>query len=62
MYQEFGISEKIENLANEAEANLQSEFAKIDVACTKNSLKVLTAFQKHKIAEVHFGSDRKSVV
>ena len=28
MYQEFGISEKIENLANEAEANLQSEFAK----------------------------------
>ena len=56
MYQEFGISEKIENLANEAEANLQSEFAKIDVACTKNSLKVLTAFQKHKIAEVHFGS------
>lgn len=56
MYQEFGINEKIENLANEAEENLKKEFAKIDLACTKNSLKVLTAFQKNKIAEVHFNS------
>lgn len=56
MYQEFGINEKIENLANEAEENLKKEFAKIDLTCTKNSLKVLTAFQKNKIAEVHFNS------
>ena len=56
MYQKFGITEKIENLANEAEANLKQEFAKIDLACTKNSLDVLHAFQKNKIAEVHFGS------
>lgn len=56
MYEQFGISEKIEKLAMEAEANLKDEFAKIDLACTKNSIKVLNAFQKHKIAEVHFGS------
>lgn len=56
MYQSFGISEKIENLAMEAEQNLKEEFEKIDSACMKNSLKVLSAFQKNKIAEVHFGS------
>ncbi len=56
MYQEFGINEKIENLASEAEVNLKEEFAKIDLACTKNSLNVLNAFQKNKISEVHFGS------
>lgn len=56
MYQEFGINQKIENLAKEAEANLKQEFAKIDLACTKNSLNVLKAFQKNKIAEVHFSS------
>ena len=56
MYQEFGISEKLENLAIEAENNLKEQFEKIDLACTKNSLKVLQAFQKNKIAEVHFGT------
>lgn len=55
MYQKFGISEKIEHLAKEAEENLKEEFAQIDVACTRNSLTVLQAFQKNKIAEVHFG-------
>ena len=56
MYEPFGISKQIEDLANEAEQNLKNEFAKIDLACTRNSLKVLGAFQKNKIAEVHFGS------
>lgn len=54
MYKKFGISEKIEDLANEAEENLKEQFLKIDLACTQNSLKVLMAFQKNKIAEVHF--------
>ena len=54
MYKEFGISEEIENLVNEAEIALQDEFKKIDLNCTRNSLKVLNAFQKNKIAEVHF--------
>ncbi len=46
MYEEFGISEKIEKLAEEAEQALKKEFEKIDLACTKNSLKVLRSFSK----------------
>lgn len=56
MYQEFGIDKKIEDLASEAEQNLKQEFEKIDLECMENSLKVLSAFQKNKIAEVHFGA------
>lgn len=56
MYKEFGISEKIENLANETEKELQDEFKKADRICEINSLKVLRAFQKNKLAEVHFNS------
>ena len=55
MYQEFGISEKIEKLAVEAEESLKEEFKKIDIACTKNSLRVLKAFQNNKISDMHFG-------
>ncbi len=55
MYQDFGINENLEKLADEAERDLKEEFAKIDLSCTQNSLKVLKAFQKYKIAEVHFG-------
>lgn len=46
MYQEFGISEKLEELANEAEENLKEEFAEIDLACMQNSLKVLRSVSK----------------
>ena len=55
MYQEFGISEKLENMSIEAENELKDEFAKIDQACTKNSLRVLQAFQKYRISDMHFG-------
>lgn len=55
MYQDFGINENLEKLADESERDLKEEFAKIDLSCTQNSLKVLKAFQKYKIAEVHFG-------
>ena len=54
MYQEFGISDELEKIANQAERDLKEEFEKIDEACTRNSLKVLSAFQKHKISDVHF--------
>lgn len=56
MYQEFGINQKLENLAMQAEENLKEQFSQIDLVCTKNSMKVLQAFQNNKIAEVHFGS------
>ena len=57
MYEGFGISKELENLANEAENELKLEFEKIDKACTKNSLKVLKAFQENRISDVHFTRD-----
>lgn len=54
MYKEFGISEKLEELASEVENELKEEFKKIDDRALRNSLKVLKAFQNKKIAEVHF--------
>ena len=54
MYQEFGINEKLEKMANDAESELKSEFESIEKNCTKNSLKVLKAFQNNKISDMHF--------
>ena len=56
MYREFGVEEDLENLANETELELSNIFKKIDNRCTVNSLKVLNAFQKYKISDMHFGS------
>ena len=56
MYQEFGISEELEELSTKVEKNVENIFKKIDETCTKNSLKVLQAFQNNKIADMHFGS------
>lgn len=55
MYEKFGINQELENLSIQAEKDLREEFLKIDQACMQNSIKVLNAFQKNKIAEVHFG-------
>lgn len=54
MYQEFGINEKLEKMANEVELKLKNEFENIEKNCTKNSLKVLKAFQNNKISDMHF--------
>ncbi len=54
MYQEFGINEKLEKMANEVELELKNEFENIEKNCTKNSLKVLKAFQNNKISDMHF--------
>lgn len=56
MYEGFGINKELEELAIKSEKGLKSIFEKIDETCTKNSLKVLSAFQKNKISEMHFGS------
>lgn len=54
MYQEFGINEKIELMADEAEREIKKNFENIDKNCTKNSLKVIKAFQDNKISDMHF--------
>jgi len=56
MYEEFGISKELENLAIETELELAHEFEKINKNCEINSLKVLKAFQKNRINEMHFNS------
>lgn len=56
MYKEFGIEEKIENMAIEAEKELAEEFSKIEKNCIRNSIKVLNAFQEFNVSEMHFNS------
>ena len=47
MYEQFGITENIENLANEAEKNIENVFKKIEEVEAYNSVKVMNAFQKY---------------
>lgn len=56
MYEQFGITENIENLANEAEKNIENVFKKIEEVEAYNSIKVMNAFQKYRISEIHFNS------
>ena len=59
MYKEFGISEKLEELASEVENELKEEFKKIDDRALRNSLKVLKAFQNKKIWRYRKRYDRR---
>lgn len=56
MYKEYGISEEIENLAEQVEEEIKPELEEINKICQINSLKVLKAFQKYKVSEIHFNS------
>ena len=48
------ISERVRTLGFQAEAALGEQFSRIDAIAAENTEKVLAAFQKHKVAEVHF--------
>lgn len=56
MYESFCISKELENLSNQTELELKQEFENINKNCEKNSLKVLSAFQKYRISDMHFNS------
>ena len=56
MYQEFGISDELEKLSTKTEQDVEKEFKNIEKTCQENSLKVMQAFQKNEISEMHFGS------
>ena len=56
MYETFGINKKIEDMSIEVEDELTEIFKDIDKTCEKNSIKVLNAFQKYNVSEMHFGS------
>lgn len=52
---EFGIAPSSIQLMEETEAALVDQFAGIDEIAAFNQLKVLKAFQKHRISYAHFG-------
>lgn len=54
MYQELSIDNETVTLIQECERELEETFKKIDEQCDRNSLRVLNAFHKHQISEVHF--------
>lgn len=56
MYQEFGISNKLEELAKVVEQEIKPNIEQVEKIAQKNSIKVLRAFQKYKISEMHFNS------
>ncbi len=56
MYEKLGISKKTIELAEETEKEIKNIFEKIDRNCQINSLKVINAFQKHNLSEMHFNT------
>lgn len=56
MYKEFGIKEDIINLSNEVEKEIRPIFEQIEKVSEQNSLKVLQAFCKNNISDMHFNS------
>lgn len=54
MYKMLGIDNRVIELSKSVEDKIKDEFKKIDEVCTYNSLKVLSAFNKHQISETHF--------
>ena len=52
---EFGIDEGVLKLVAEAEDEVRSEFEKLDDIMAYNQYKVLSAFQKNRIRDMHFG-------
>ena len=52
----MSISNKAKDLVLKAEKEVAEEFNKIDNLCDLNSMKVLNAFNKNNISEVHFNS------
>ena len=48
------FSERVLNLAREAQTDIQGQFAAIDEIAEYNSQKVLAAFQNNRVAEAYF--------
>ncbi len=51
----FKIDERVLNLVAESENEISAQFEKIDDIMAYNQYKVLAAFQKNKISDMHFG-------
>ena len=56
MYKNFKISDRLINLAEKCENELQDIYGKIDIICMENSIKVLKAFNNNSISDIHFNT------
>ena len=54
MYNKFGIKKEIMELASKIKPKLEGIYDKVDEVAEYNSLKVLSAFQKFNLSEMHF--------
>ena len=54
MYKEFGITEDIIKLSKKCEKDLEPMFKSVDEIAEFNSIKVLMAFQKYNLSDMHF--------
>lgn len=54
MYKQFGIKEEVINLSKKVEKDLRPIFDETEKIAEYNSLKVLSAFQKYNLSEMHF--------
>lgn len=56
MYKKLEINESVIELSKKVEKDIEEVFKQIDEVCEYNSIKVLKAFQKYNISELHMGS------
>ena len=56
MYQKLGISNKLEDLSNEVEKEIEQQFKEIEKIKIINSIKVLSAFQQCNLQTMHLNS------
>lgn len=56
MYNEFGIKNEILELSKNVEKEIETQFNKIEEIKEKNSLKVISAFQKCRLSGMHLNS------
>ena len=56
MFESFGIKKEVISLSNEVDELIKDEIEKVNEIASYNSLKVLSAFQNHRVSDVHFNS------
>ena len=56
MYEKLGIANETEELVNNVEKEIETILKKIDKDTEYNSIRVLNAFQKYRVSDIHFTS------
>lgn len=56
MYKKFGIKDEVLNLSKKIADEIAPIFKEIEENCERNTLKVLSAFNKYNLSDMHLGS------